>query len=95
MSYQTLREILRNPDQVSCLSDDGFHNVVSAYIRQGRVHIHHFMFGIPLMPLTWALYFYGASWTPFYSVSLSWGMIFAGTTFALFMSEFWHLLTQD
>jgi prepilin signal peptidase PulO-like enzyme (type II secretory pathway) len=97
MKYQDLRGILKDPAQFSNLSDDRFQSLFSAYMQQVRrkIHIHHFIFGIPLMPVTWALYFYNVGWAPFRSLSLSVGMVFAGLTFALFMSEFWHLLTQD
>jgi hypothetical protein len=97
MKYQDLRGILKDPAQFSYLSDDRFQSLFSAYMQQVRrkIHIHHFIFGIPLMPVTWVLYFYNVVWATFRSLSLSVGMVFAGLTFALFMSEFWHLLTQD
>lgn len=90
MNYQQLRGVL-DSNESSSMSDDRFRLLESAftYRAQNKLHVHHFMLGIPLMPFTWALYFYD---TTLGSSHL--GMIVAGFTFALFMSEFWHLLTQ-
>lgn len=96
MDYQTLRGILGNPEQISSLSEDRFRLLALAYICQvqNKIHIHHFIFGIPLMPITWILFFYGIAFGHLLETPISLGMVTAGFTFALFMSEFWQLLTQ-
>ena len=96
MDYKHLRGILKDSTQIDSLSNDGFRSFALAYaykVQKRIIHIHHFILGIPLMPLTWVLYFYDIRWSFYPSISL--GMVLAGSTFALFMSEFWHLLTQD
>lgn len=98
MNYGRLREIAKDPNRLALMSNDAFRSFASNYaykVQKRIIHIHHFILGIPLMPLTWVLFFYDIRWAPFYYPPFSLGMIFAGSTFALFMSEFWHLLTQD
>jgi Mn2+/Fe2+ NRAMP family transporter len=53
---------------------------------QQKVHIHHFIFGIPSMFISWALFALGQGW---------WAGIVAGITAALFLSELKELITQQ
>ena len=51
-----------------------------------RYHIHHFVFGIPLMFVSWGLFVYAEGW---------WGLLVAGVVAALFLSELKELITQQ
>ena len=53
---------------------------------QQKIHIHHFIFGIPSMFVSWCLFAFGQGW---------WGWILAGITAALFLSELKELITQQ
>jgi len=89
MKYHNLRDISKDSKRIDIMTDDAFRTFALAYaykVQKRIIHIHHFILGIPLMPLTWILYFYQV---------ISWGMLTAGATFALFMSEFYELLTQE
>jgi len=96
MGYQQLRGVL-DSNEIDTMSDDRFRLFELAFIYrvQRNLHVHHFMLGIPLMPVTWIFYFYNIAWGPVFNSMVPLGMVAAGFTFALFMSEFWHLLTQD
>lgn len=98
MKYQALRDLLNHPDHMDAMSGDAFRSFASAYtykVQKTIVHIHHFILGIILMPLTWIFYFYHLAWAPPSYPPISLGMVTAGATFALFMSEFYQLLTQE
>jgi len=96
MDDQQLRGVL-DSNEINSMSDDRFRLFQLAFIYkvQKKIHIHHFILGIPLMPVTWILYFYNVTWGPVFYPIVPWGMGVAGFTFALFMSEFWQLLTQE
>ena len=95
MDYQQLRGVL-DSNEINLMNDDRFRLFELAFIYevQNKMHVHHFMLGIPLMPVTWILYFYNVTLGPVFYPIIPWGMSIAGFTFALFMSEFWQLLTQ-
>lgn len=98
MNYQRLYEISRDSNRINSMSDEAFRTFALAYaykVQKRIMHIHHFILGIRLMPLTWILYFYHVTWGSFFHTAISWGMVVAGSTFALFMSEFYQLLTQE
>lgn len=98
MNYGQLREMSKDSKRIDSMSDDAFRSFALNYTYQVQkriIHIHHFILGIPLMPLTWILFFYQVAWGQLLDLTVSWGMVAAGATFALFMSEFYQLLTQE
>ena len=87
MNYRQLHDTLLDPTKSDSLSPEAFNSLELAYIYQARnrLHVHHFFFGIILMPATWGLFFY---------VGADSGMVLAGFVYALFISELKQLLTQ-
>jgi hypothetical protein len=87
MNYRQLHDTLLDPTKSDSLSPEAFNLLKLAYIYQARnrLHVHHFFFGIILMPVTWGLFLY---------VGVDSGMILAGFVYALFISELKQLLTQ-
>jgi Na+/melibiose symporter-like transporter len=97
-NYHGLYEISEDSSRINSMSDETFRSFALAYaykVQKRIIHIHHFILGIPLMPLTWILYFYHVTWGLVFHTAMSGGMVVAGSTFALFMSEFYQLLTQE
>lgn len=85
MNYKELRRALEDPQNDS-LSPPAFRSLELAYIYQAnRIHVHHFFYGIILMPFSWALFVY---------VGIFYAMILSGFIYALFISELRQLLTQ-
>ena len=85
MNYKELRQTLEDPRSDS-LSPLAFRSLELAYMYQAnKIHVHHFFYGIILMPFTWALFIYSG---------IAYAMILSGVTFALFISELRQLLTQ-
>lgn len=98
VNYQRFPEIAKDLNRIDSMSDESFESFALNYVYRVQkriIHIHHFILGIPLIPLTWILYFYHFIRGPSFSPVVPWGMLFAGATFALFMSEFYQLLTQE
>jgi hypothetical protein len=98
MNYRGLQEITKDPNRIDSMSDEAFRAFALAYaykVQKTIIHIHHFILGILLMPATWIFYFYQVTWKISFSGLISLGMLTAGATFALFMSEFYQLLTQE
>jgi len=56
------------------------------YVSHGRLHLHHFLFGLALMPLTWI-----ASESEHYEIA----EVLAGTVTALVLSEIKQLILQN
>ena len=87
-NYQALRNALVHPRESGISNPDAQKLVEAIYLgkAQKRYHIHHFVFGIPLMFVSWGLFVYGEGW---------WGLIIAGIVAALFLSELKELITQQ
>jgi hypothetical protein len=88
MNYHTLSQELNKITDTTPTSPDTQTVLESAFKSkaQQRIHIHHFIFGIPCMFLSWALFAVGQNW---------WALIIAGITAALFLSELKELITQQ
>jgi len=56
------------------------------YVSHGRLHLHHFLFGLALMPLTWV-----ASESEQHEIT----DVLAGTVTALVLSEIKQLILQN
>jgi hypothetical protein len=56
------------------------------YVSHGRLHLHHFLFGLALMPFTWI-----ASESEQYEIA----DVLAGTVTALLLSEIKELVLQN
>jgi hypothetical protein len=88
MTYQALRDVLVHPSDSGITSPQIKKLIEAVYLckAQKRYHIHHFVFGIPLMFVSWGLFVYREGW---------WGLIVAGIVAALFLSELKELITQQ
>ncbi len=93
MSYQQLRnKVVHEWSQgkTAELSADKLdyliRDAIYASKAEKRYHLHHFLFGIPLLFVSWGLFVYGENF---------WGLIFAGVIAALFLSELKELITQE
>lgn len=98
MGYRRLRQISKEPNRLASMSNETFKAFAVTYaymVQKTIVHIHHFVLGIVLMPFTWILYFYEVPLNTVFLGLVSSGMLIAGVTLALFMSEFYQLLTQQ
>ena len=84
-NYQALRNALVHPRESGITNPDVQKLVEAIYLgkAQKRYHIHHFVFGIPLMFVSWGLFVYGEG---------VWGLIIAGIVAALFLSELKELI---
>lgn len=92
MSYESLRKELIDFRVNPAVYKNGriVDRELVEYVYAGKAlkkyHIHHFIFGIPGMFLSWIFFVYGRGWI---------GLFTAGITAALFLSELRELVTQD
>lgn len=86
MDYRELRNaLIHAPDRETSQLAQEIMEDFYIHKAEERYHIHHFVFGLPLMFLSWGLFVYGESW---------WGLCVAGIVAALFLSELRELITQ-
>lgn len=88
MDYKALSQKLNKVTPAASTSLEAQTILESAFESeaQKRLHVHHFIFGIPSMFVSWLLFVIGQGW---------WALIAAGLTAALFLSELKELITQQ